>query len=131
MFNNMTPNLMVNDVKETVKFYKEVLDFELVNFVDDSEKGEMIWALIRSDFVYFMLQKKESLLSEYPIINASNPMATLNFYMEVDNIEKLYEDIKGKNSIKLILDMKTTVYGTSEFAIMDNNGYILTFAQKK
>ena len=43
----MTPNLMVEDVNNTIAFYKDILSFELLATVP--ETGQFNWAMMRRD----------------------------------------------------------------------------------
>ena len=53
--------------------------------------------------------------------------ASVSFYMDVDNIEDLYNRLKSENLE--MTELKTTWYGVLEFYLKDLNGYILGFAQ--
>ncbi|MDO4230145.1 MAG: bleomycin resistance family protein, partial [Capnocytophaga sp.] len=50
------------------------------------------------------------------------------FYMDIENIDKFYQDMKLKN-LK-ITELTTTWYGVREFYLKDINGYILGFAEQ-
>ena len=48
----LTPNLMVEDVNETVTFYQDVLGFALLASVP--EEGQFNWAMMQHDAVEIM-----------------------------------------------------------------------------
>jgi uncharacterized glyoxalase superfamily protein PhnB len=56
-----------------------------------------------------------------------HPSVTL--YIAVDNFDELYQELKGRREI--LCDMHTTFYGSKEFAIADNSGYVLTFTETR
>ncbi|GHU85312.1 hypothetical protein FACS1894198_2960 [Clostridia bacterium] len=45
----------------------------------------------------------------------------------VDDFADFYKDIQSK--AKLLVEEHTTFYGVKEFAIADNNGYVITIAE--
>lgn len=124
MMKQMTPNLMVENVNQTVDYYKNVLGFELVMSVPQA--GIFNWAMVKQGEVHLMFQERGNIIEEYPIFKDRPIGGGLTFYIKVDDVEELYKKIK--NSVSIILDLHTTFYGTVEFAIQDINGFILTFA---
>ncbi len=122
---SLSPNLMVNDVNETLDFYVNVLGFTKVATVPQS--GKLDWAMAQHGAVTFMFQEKESIQTEYPQLKNFAQGGGITFYIHVMHIQKLFESIDGK--VKIAKQMHKTFYGTTDFAIEDNNGYILTFSQ--
>jgi lactoylglutathione lyase len=121
----LTPNLMVEDVNRTVEFYKDVLDFTLLATVP--EEGTYNWAMMKSDGVEIMFQSIASLSDEYSQFRYKAPGGTLNLYIDVENVQGLYEAVH--NRATLLHHLHKTFYGAQEFAIQDCNGYVLTFAE--
>lgn len=124
--NKLSPNLMVEDVKVSVELYKK-LGFKVSMAVPD--ENNPIWAAITNNEVEIMLQQRSSLEEEYEYLAGKNTGGTFTLFIETDNIDELY-DICKTNEIKIIKDMYKTFYGTQEFAILDNDNYILVFSQK-
>lgn len=52
---------------------------------------------------------------------------TGSFYFNVNNVDELWEDLKTK--AKICYEIETFDWEMREFAIYDNNGYILQFGQ--
>ena len=52
---------------------------------------------------------------------------TGSFYFTVDDVETLWQDLKNK--AKVVYELETFEWGMREFAIYDNNGYMLQFGQ--
>ncbi len=123
--NNLTVNLMVTDVNESVSFYSDVLGFKLEMSVP--EEGVFNWAMVTNDQISIMFQEENNLKEEYPCFNENPVTPCFTMYIKVDDIESLYNDLKDKTNIAL--DYHKTFYGSYEFAVTDNNGYVLTFAQ--
>ena len=136
MYKKLTTNMMVDDVNRTVEFYRNVLGFEFVMGVpEDSQEivtakqndQALGFAIVKCDNVEMMFQAKKSLAREIPEFSGMKIGGSLTFYVQVDNVEGLYEELKEK--VTIIRDLQTTFYGTREFYIRDCNGYVLTFAQ--
>jgi uncharacterized glyoxalase superfamily protein PhnB len=123
---SFSPNLMVYDVQETVDYYKELLDFELVQSVPD-ENGVLQWAMMKKEEFIIMFQEMNSLQMDIPFFKEISPGGSLNFYIKIDNIQAFYDNIK--ESYRLVSELDKTFYNTKEFSISDINGYILTFAE--
>ena len=54
---------------------------------------------------------------------------SLLFYIQIKEIRQFHEHIKDK--VKVIKGLEKTFYGATEFSILDNNGYVLTFAENE
>ncbi len=122
----LTPNIMVEDVKRTTTFYKDVLGFELAASVPPD--GETLdWAMLKRDGVEMMFQSRPSLSGELPLFAEKTIGGALTFYIEVADIQALYTDLKGK--VTLLQELHQTFYDTQEFVIQDHNGFVLTFAE--
>jgi uncharacterized glyoxalase superfamily protein PhnB len=55
------------------------------------------------------------------------PIFTGSFYFNTDNVDKLWEDLKDK--AKVCYEIENFDWQMREFAIYDNNGYLLQFGQ--
>ena len=72
-----------------------------------------------------MFQQKQSFEDDL-VVKIDKIGASVSFYIEVDDVETLYETLKSKTSIHKELD--TTWYGAKEFYVKDPDGYILGFS---
>lgn len=126
--NSLTPNLMVNDVEETIEFYTDVLGFTLLMTVP--ETGKLDWAMVKRNDVVIMFQTKKSLSNELPRMAGEKPGGGLTFYIKVDRITELHEELFN-NEVEIISDLESTFYNTIEFSIADLNGYVLTFSEEQ
>lgn len=133
---SLSPNLAVKDIKESVAYYQNNFGFEIEMLVDSlqedfnpviKEDKEYIWALIKKGDVSLMLQEKNSMKED--IGNFFNDIsASMTLYIEVDDVESLYE--KVKENVEILKPVYETWYGQKEFYIKDINGYILGFSSK-
>lgn len=121
--------MMVENVDETVSFYRDVLGFDLVMIVP--EQAPFTWALMKRDDVEVMFQTRASLTEEVPFFKPFFKERPLGgapaFYIDVDGVESLYERVCPQ--VTVVKDLHTTLYGTREFAMRDCNGFLLTFAE--
>ncbi|SRR5690554_3897407 len=120
---SISPNIFVKDINETIKFYA-YLGFETVMTVP--EDGDLDWAMMRYGSVNFMFQTFESLGAELPELSRQNGGALL-LYIQIKGIRDFHDKIKDK--VEVIKELEKTFYGATEFSILDNNNFILTFAE--
>ncbi len=133
---SLSPNLAVNDIKQSVAYYQYNFGFEIEMLVDSlqedfnpviKEDKEYIWALIKKGDVSLMFQEKNSMKED--IGNFFNDItASITLYIEVDDVDSLYE--KVKENVEILKPIYETFYGQKEFYIRDINGYILGFSSK-
>jgi uncharacterized glyoxalase superfamily protein PhnB len=116
---------MVEDVQQTIHFYRDVLGFDTLTTVEDA--GEVGFAIVRRDNVELMFQSRKSLSENVPALAGSSIGASQTFYIEVSDIDQLHARLKGK--VDIVVDLHTTFYGTREFYFRDVNGYILSFSE--
>ena len=126
--NSLTPNLMVNDVEETVEYYTDILGFTLLMTVP--ETGKLDWAMVKRNNVVLMFQTQKSLSSELPRMAGEKPGGGLTFYIKVDRITEIHEELFN-NEVEIISDLESTFYNTIEFSVVDVNGYVLTFSEEQ
>ncbi len=123
---SLTPNLMVNDVEETIEYYTDILGFTLLMTVP--ETGSLDWAMVKRNDVVMMFQSTKSLKKGVPRLQGEKPGGGLTFYIKVDRVTEIHEELFN-NEVEIISDLDSTFYNTIEFSVVDNNGYILTFSE--
>jgi uncharacterized glyoxalase superfamily protein PhnB len=123
--NAISPNIFVRDINKTIAFYKQ-LGFKLSMSVP--EEGDLVWAMMSCENVNFMFQTFDSLGDDIPEISRQDG-GSLLFYIQIKEIRQFHEHIKDK--VKVIKGLEKTFYGATEFSILDNNGYVLTFAENE
>lgn len=124
-FNSLTPNLMVENVNETINFYHAVLGFEKVSTVPD--EGEFVWASMRKDSVEIMFQEVGNLKNDIPELENESPGGGFTLFLKITGVTQLHEAIYEKADI--VDGLRDTFYGMREFTVKDINGYYLTFAE--
>jgi uncharacterized glyoxalase superfamily protein PhnB len=76
--------------------------------------------------VVFMFQSFASLGNELPEINRTSG-GSLLLYIHVSKIREFFTKVSAE--ISILKGLEKTFYGATEFSILDNNGYVLTFAE--
>jgi uncharacterized glyoxalase superfamily protein PhnB len=110
--NRIVPMLWTNDHDASIAFYRDLLGFECANRIEG-------WAVLKKDTVELMLSLPNAHESFDKI------QFTGSFYFHPDNLEALWQQLKDKATI--VYPIEDFNYGMREFAIGDNNGYILQF----
>lgn len=120
----LAPNIFTNDMSETLAFYK-LLGFEVAMMLPDNGE-DPVWAMMTNGSVTFMFQTFTSLGEELPQVSRKDG-GSLLFYINLKGIRKFFEEIKDK--VTVLKGLEKAFYGPVEFSILDNNGYVLTFAE--
>ena len=125
MYETITTNIMVKNVKETIKFYEEKLGFQKILSVP--EEGEILnFAILNKDKISIMIQEQKNLIEEYSTLKTDEIVPTFTLFITVDNVSEVYNQLKDR--VKIAKELHKTFYGKDEFAIFDNNGNILTIS---
>ena len=99
--------------------------FDLAQTVPDAEP--FVFAIVRSGNVEIFLNAPGPALEEYPAFKGRPIGGTLTLFMEVSNIRPSYDELKDR--VLVVMPLETKWYGVTEFAFLDPDGYIITFAQ--
>jgi len=121
---SLSPNIFVENMNETLDFYRSI-GFQLEMTVPETG-NDFIWAMVMNGEVTFMFQTFASLGEELPNISRKSG-GSLLFYIKLKKIREFFELIKDK--VTVLKPLETTFYGATEFSILDNNNYVLTFAE--
>ncbi|HEV7699665.1 MAG TPA: VOC family protein [Pyrinomonadaceae bacterium] len=113
----LKPMLWTEDLAGTIDFYTSVLGFTLAESND-----EWGWAALSIDDVEIMLAKPND-HTPYDKIGFTG-----TFYFATDDVEAMWLKVKDKAGV--CYDIETFPWGMREFAVYDNNGYMLQFGQE-
>ncbi|MBC7628327.1 hypothetical protein [Ferruginibacter sp.] len=105
--------LPVTNITDAIDFYKCKLGFKGLNF---------------GDYAILKCMEAEIHLS---MADPAKQFTPGGCYIFVDNIEDLYADFSAKNLIFPRGQLVNKPRGFKEFIILDNNGNVLRFGQKK
>jgi uncharacterized glyoxalase superfamily protein PhnB len=116
---------MVEDISQTLTFYQDTLGFNVVMTLPETAPFD--FAIVQRDDVELMFQSRSSLSENVSALTGSPIGASQTFYIEVNDLRDLYEQIRDK--VEIVVDLHTTFYGTQEVYFRDINGYILSFSE--
>ncbi len=113
-FQPIRPMIYTNEIKATIDFYVNVLGFTCGEYNEDWN-----WAALHRDEAEIMLAAP----NEHTPFD--KPLFTGSFYMVVDNVDEMWETLKDK--CKVCYEIENFDWNMREFAVYDNNGYLLQF----
>lgn len=122
---SISPNIFVHGIQETISFYQK-LGFQVQAKNPDTDNPDFV--LMTCGNVTVMFQTFDSLGEQLPIIKKEKGSSLL-LYIQMKNIGEYYEKIKDE--VKVYKELEETFYGALEFSIVDNNQYLLTFAEPR
>ncbi len=108
--------LWTDKLDETIDFYVNILGFTCGEKNDDWG-----WASLHRDDVALMV----AVPNEHTPFK--KPHFTGSFYFNTDHVDALWKELKDK--VNVFYPIEDFEYDMREFAILDNNGYILQFGQ--
>lgn len=111
----LTPTLWTDNVPATMAFYRDTLGFRCASQMEG-------WACLERDGVELMISSPNQ---HEPY---ERPQFTGSFYFRVDDVNAWWVQLKDK--AVTVYPIETFDYGMREFAIRDNNGYILQFGSE-
>lgn len=112
----LTPMLATWDLNASIAFYTEVLGFECEN-VSEAHG----WVSLKRNGVAIMFT------SPNQHMGYTEPELTGSLYFKIDDVDRLWQSLKDKT--KVCYPIENFDYHMREFAIFDNNGYLLQFGQ--
>lgn len=115
--NKLTPIIYSNNLQETVDFYVKTLGFSCVAF-----EPYWGWARVQLHNVDLMISKPNAHTS------FDKPVFTGSFYFNTTDVDTLWNKLKSRT--KICYPIEDFEYGMREFAVYDNNGYLLQFGQE-
>ncbi|MGJ1436490.1 VOC family protein [Sphingobacterium siyangense] len=116
-YKSLNPILYTKNLDHTIQFYTEKLEFTCI------EKNEALnWALLQSGTIEIMFS--------HPVESIAFETAqfTGSLYFNIADVDNLWESLK--DNVKICYEIETFEWGMREFAIYDNNGYVLQFGEK-
>ncbi|ARS40854.1 hypothetical protein CA265_14775 [Sphingobacteriaceae bacterium GW460-11-11-14-LB5] len=112
----LTPMLESHDMPATLKFYTEILNFSCAAKFDD-----LSWLSLQKDGIEIMFC--------IPNVhhNIPKPIMSGSLYIKTNEVESLWESLK--DTCEVCYPLEDFEFGMREFAIYDNNGYLLQFGR--
>ena len=114
-FQQLSPNMMVASVEESMAYYSTIFGFTEGPSVP-APSGGLQWGMVMHGAVQLMFQTAASIGEDLPGFNTEKTGGSLS----------LFQQVKAK--VEVFMPLKDTFYGKREFGIRDLNGYLLVFA---
>ena len=114
--NKLTPMIYTADLQGTVDFYVQIFGFTCLA----NEPGYG-WARVQLDNADLMISKPND------HIPFDKSTFTGSFYFNTNNVDEIWNTVKDK--VKICYPIENFEYGMREFAVYDNNDYLLQFGQ--
>lgn len=113
---------MVQDMQNSIEYYRTILNFELVQSIPDTEPFD--WVSMKCDGIEIALQDQALMRFDIPEMQELKTGSTILFYLDVDDVDRLYDKVKDK--VEISQEICTFYPGFREFRIRDCNGYFWT-----
>ena len=118
-------HLKVAYLERALRFYRDVLGFSVVATVP--EASPYVFAIVQSGPVRVFLNAPEPAIAEYPAFKGRPIGGTLTLFIHVDDVHAAHESLKDR--VQIVMPLEAKWYGVTEFAFVDPDGYVITFAQ--
>jgi len=124
----IAPQWIVDNLEETVSFYKDILGFET------DWKGSLFAIISKGNATIMLRQLKTQNLkrpNRIPFSESgwhSKNQEAWDAYIWMDKVDEFYNIVKERGA-KIIKAIQDTDYGNRDFEIEDNNGYVLCFGK--
>ena len=121
----LIPELLVEDMSRTLRFYDKILGFKPEIVFPDKNP---VFAQIGKDEIHIMLYKRSEFEKEIPKLKKIPMGGSVLIYIKAEKLEKFYFLLKNK--INIIQSLHKTDYGSLEFTMEDCNGYLICFSEQ-
>lgn len=116
--NRITPMLETEKLTETIEFYTQFLGFECrAMYPQENPCWASLWN--GETEIAFNLPNERK--------DFEKPILTGTIYLEVENVDEIWEKLKDK--VEIVYPIDNFDYGMRDFGIKDCNGYILNIGQ--
>ena len=120
---SFAPILICQDVQKTIRFYTEVLDFEVIGRMDDV--GRTGWASLERNGIQLMLASPSYIKQPEPI---DGRLSETLYYFYTDDVESIHARLIEANLSPS--DFAVRFYQMKEIEVIDPEGHILIFGQE-
>ena len=124
----VTPLLQVYDMPTSVRFYREVLGFQVVSTSPKFGPDRFHWAMLRLGDAELMLNTAYESDEERPAVPESTRVAAhddTGLFLGCANVDEAYEELSGKGI--QVKEPLVTGYGMKQMYVCDPDGYTLCF----
>jgi catechol 2,3-dioxygenase-like lactoylglutathione lyase family enzyme len=127
MLKSVTPFFIVDDLEDTIAFYKSRLGFDVRYKGGSDGNGNDYWAFMGRDQVMLMFKEITPEIHPQPS-HSRHEWARWDAYIFTDDPDSLYQEFTGRG-VPMHQELANTSDGLRAFEITDNNGYVLCFGR--
>ncbi len=124
-FKSLIPNIFVANMDRSLAFYTQRLGFKQIMSAPD--KPPLVWVRLSRDGVEIDLYDAEAAVEEYPSLAEKALGATAVMFITIEGVHELHTKLKSE--VTMVMPLEKKLYGMTEFAIQDPDGYVITFAE--
>lgn len=121
----LTPVMIVDQVKPCLQFWTERLGFTAANQVP-ADDGSLIFASADKEGIEIMYQTRASVLAERPEAAAELGGHSIVLFITVDDIDAVEQALAG---VPVVKARHKTFYGSTEIYVREPGGHTVGFAQ--
>jgi uncharacterized glyoxalase superfamily protein PhnB len=118
-FTGLVPIMESWDMLATINFYTNTLGFRLEG--KGEANGAINFAMLNKDMVYIIFRSPNEHLGY------QGPEFSGQLYIYTSDVDIVWQFVQGRAHV--VYPIESFKHGMREFAIRDNNGYILTFGK--
>lgn len=105
--------LKCNNLEETKSFYKDILGFRVKDSAENTLTAE---------------KEDGKLIFTVQDLWPGRPNNSATIYFSLSQVDSYFNSLKDNSFV--LWPLEKTSYGSKEFGIKDNNGYLLAFSQR-
>lgn len=119
----LTPNLNVQDLPRSIRFYREVLGLEIHRTVPDQEPFIFAWMKATDgDVGVFLNDRRAAGVS-------AQPSAAISLYFVIEGLQECLARARTHGA-KIVKEPFEQFYGMREFICEDPDGFVLIIAER-
>jgi lactoylglutathione lyase len=123
----VTPNLVTDDINRSLAFYRDVLGFSVTTTVPEQAPFVFVW--LQKDDVNVFLNDAAAVKHETPDVPMAVGQSGVALFIAMEGIQDLWTLVKDR--ARVVMPLKDQWYGMTEFSVVDPDGYVITFAERK
>ena len=119
----LTPNLNVNDLPRSIRFYHEVVQLEIHQTVPDKEPFIFAWMKAKDGDVAVFLNDRRAAGEN------AQPSAAISLYFVIEGLKDCLDRARQYGAI-IVKEPFEQFYGMREFICEDPDGFVVIFAER-
>ena len=127
MLNSIAPFFIVDNLRQSLDFYRSKLGFELLYSGGGKGPDDDHFGIVGRDGVTIMLKSITPEIHPQPN-HMRHEWARWDAYIGTDDPDALYAEFAGRD-VSVHRELSDTSDGLRAFEITDNNGYVLCFGR--